>query len=365
MRPETDKTHTRISFLFRKYLNGTCSGDEAREIVSLLEDAGNDISVMGAAVSQWHELNIAQNTDLNPIENDLILDRILDRLHHTIRLEEEENARKFSFNKVFAIFSKAAAVLILPLLVYSIYFTSGKAKTGSSVSNLVWQTVKTPAGMQTDFLLPDGTHIWLNSGSVFKYPTPFAENKRQVELTGEAFFDVVKDASHPFIVKAGKMNIEVKGTRFNVINYPDEPMTELILESGHVRLFGGNYDDNKTIANINSGELAVIDNNQNRLSVGKVDVAKYTAWKDGVLIFRDDPMDEVVRKLNRWFNVEIELKNPELKEYVYTATYRDETLPQILELLRISAPVKYTVTDRKRLPDNSFIKRKIVITKRN
>ena len=81
--------------------------------------------------------------------------------------------------------------------------------------------------------------------------------------------------------------------------------------------------------------------------------------------FNSNPMDEVVRKLNRWFNVEIELKNPELKEYVYTATYRDETFPQILELLRISAPVKYTFTDRKRLPDNSFTKRKIVITKQN
>jgi ferric-dicitrate binding protein FerR (iron transport regulator) len=363
MSPETDKTATRISFLFRKYLGGTCSADEAREIVSLLEDAGNDISVMEAANSQWHAFHNAQNTALNPIENDLIPDGILERLHHAIRLEEKANTRKISFNKVFTIFSKAAAILILPLLFYSIYFTSGKAKISSSVSNLVWQTVKTPAGMQTDFLLPDGTHIWLNSGSVFKYPTPFGEDKREVELTGEAFFDVAKDAVHPFIVKAGKMNIEVKGTRFNVINYPDEPITELILESGHVRLFGGNYDDNKTIAHINSGELAVLDNNQNRLSVEKVDVAKYTAWKDGVLIFRDDPMDEVVRKLNRWFNVEIELKNPELKEYVYTATYRDETLAQILELLRISAPVKYTFTDRKRLPDNSFTKRKIAITK--
>jgi hypothetical protein len=75
-------------------------------------------------------------------------------------------------------------------------------------------------------------------------------------------------------------------------------------------------------------------------------------------------MEEVVRKLNRWFNVDIILQSPELKEYVYTATYRDETLPQILELLKISAPIKYSITDRVRLSDNSFTKRKIVITKR-
>jgi ferric-dicitrate binding protein FerR (iron transport regulator) len=165
-------------------------------------------------------------------------------------------------------------------------------------------------------------------------------------------------------VKAGKMNVEVKGTRFNVINYPDESLTELILESGSVRLFSGNYEDNKTITNIKPGELAIYDTVKNKLSVSKVDVRKYTAWKEGMLIFRDDHMEEVVRKLNRWFNVEIILQSPELKEYVYTATYRDETLPQILELLKISAPLKYSITERERLNDNSYSKRKIVINKR-
>jgi len=183
-------------------------------------------------------------------------------------------------------------------------------------------------------------------------------------LSGEAYFDVAKDASHPFLVKAGKMNIEVKGTRFDVISYPDEVLTELILVSGSVRLFSGKYEDNKTITNIKPGECAALDAARNKLIISKVDIAKYTAWKEGLLIFRDDPMNEVVRKLNRWFNVEIILQSPELKEYVYTATYKDETLPQILELLKISAPVKYNITERKRLGDNSYSKRKIIITKR-
>lgn len=363
--PETRKEQTRISFLFKKYQNGTCSSDEAQEIIGILEDSGNDISLINEASSQWYTLNAVHADEVDSIENRLIMDHILDRLHHRIRLDEEKIARKYSARKIFALFSKVAAVLILPLLVYSIYLTSKTAKTYSTEANqVVWQTVKTPAGMQTDFLLPDGSHVWLNAGSVFKYPVSFAQDKRQVEMTGEAFFDVAKDASHPFLVKAGKMNIEVKGTRFNVINYPDETLTELILESGSVRLFSGNYEDNKTITVIKPGERAILDITQNELSVGKVDVDKYMAWKEGTLIFRDDQMEEVVRKLNRWFNVEIILQSPELKEYVYTATYRDETLTQILELLKISAPIKYSISDRERLPDNSYTKRKIVITKR-
>ena len=363
--PETGKDNTRFSFLFKKYLNENCSNEEVQEVAGILEDSGNDISLKIEAISQWNSLYIEHKDDLIPVENRLIMDRILDRLHHRIRLQEEEyKGNHLRQNKFFTVFARVAAVVILPLLVYSIYLTSRTFKTNLlGAKQVVWQTIKTPVGMQTDFLLPDGSHVWLNSGSVFKFPVSFAKDKRQVELSGEAFFDVSKDASHPFLVKAGKMNVEVKGTRFNIINYPDEMLTELILESGSVRLFSGDYEDHKTITLIKPGELASLDNNQNQLSVSNVDVEKYTAWKDGKLIFRDDQMDEVVKKLNRWFNVEIALQSSELKEYVYTATYRDETLPQILELLKISAPIKYNVIERKRLPDNSFSKRKIIITK--
>ncbi len=368
--PDTGSENLRISFLFKKYLNGTCSQKEADEIVSILEDSENDISILDEVSNQWDGLNSTQKDESNLIENELIMSRILDKLHHRIRLEEERNAKngagsRISLSKVFTLFSRVAAVFILPLLIYSLYLSFDKFKIKSSdAGHLVWQTVKTPAGMQTDFILPDGTHIWLNSGSVLKYPVPFAEEKREVSLSGEAFFDVFKDVRHPFLVNAGKMNFEVKGTRFNVINYCDEDITELILESGSVQLTYVDYKGDKLTTPIKSGELALLDNTRNLLSVSKVDVSKYTAWKEGMLIFRDDQMDEVVRKLNRWFNVEITLQSPELKDYVYTATYRDETLPQILELLKISAPVKYNITDRKRLPDNSYTKRKIVITRK-
>jgi ferric-dicitrate binding protein FerR (iron transport regulator) len=156
----------------------------------------------------------------------------------------------------------------------------------------------------------------------------------------------------------------VKGTRFNVCNYADEPHSELILESGSVRLFEGNYEHNKTIAFIKPGERALLDNKLNKLSVSGIDVEKYTSWKEGLLIFRDDKMDEVVRQLNKKFNVDIIIQDPELKEYVYTATFQDESLTQILGLLKISAPVNYIIYKPQQLADNSFSKQKIIITKR-
>jgi ferric-dicitrate binding protein FerR (iron transport regulator) len=196
-----------------------------------------------------------------------------------------------------------------------------------------------------------------------EYPVAFANNVRQVKLTGEAFFDVKKDPQHPFIVNAGKLNIEVKGTRFNVCNYPNESSSELTLESGSVRLFTGNFKDKRTLALIKPGERALLSNSDDKLTVSKVDIEKHTSWKEGLLIFREDKMDEVILKLNRKFNVDIILQDPEIKEYIYTATFEDESLGQILGLLRISAPVNYVVYKPIQLDDNTFSKQKIVITR--
>lgn len=363
---KSEKVNSEFSALFVKYMKGTCSFEEAQHVIGVLENPHNDEQILDEISGQWDKWQAVENNEELKFAHKVTMDRILDRLHHKIRLQEDEDLRDNSKRKtIVSVFIKFAAILIIPLFIYSAYLTATvfKAKSEKS-SQTIWQTIKTPAGIQTDFALPDGSHVWLNSGSVFKYPVSFAEDKRQVELNGEAYFDVAKDASHPFLVKAGKMNIEVKGTRFDVISYPDEVLTELILVSGSVRLFSGKYEDNKTITNIKPGECAALNAAKNKLIISKVDIAKYTAWKEGLLIFRDDPMNEVVRKLNRWFNVEIILQSPELKEYVYTATYKDETLPQILELLKISAPVKYNITERKRLGDNSYSKRKIIITKR-
>ena len=363
----TEKHSLNISIRIQKYLNGTCSSEEAQKITEFFEDPINETCMKEEFGSQWDSINAKFNLKGSNVENKLILDQILDKLHHRISLHEEQVAgNRFTRSKILSVFSKVAAVLILPLLVYSLFLTVRISKSNlADARQSVWKTVKSTTGMQTDFILPDGSHVWLNSGSEFKYPVPFAADVRQVELKGEAFFDVTKDQAHPFLVHAGKLNIEVKGTRFNVISYADEKSGELVLESGSVRLYSGNYADNHTLATLKPGERAYLDNFQNKLTVSKVDVCKYTAWKDGLLVFKNDRMDEVILRLSRWFNVEIILQSPELKNYVYSATYRDETLSEILELLKISAPIKYTISERIKMKDNSFSKRKIFLTKSN
>ena len=364
--PDTQDLQNRYSILFKKYLNNACTPQEVEEILNFIENPVHADFLKQEANSQFISIDKLSTEELKTAENQASMNRILDRIHLQISQQEKEfTIAHYRKKKFIAFFAKAAAILILPLLVYTAYLTTKTSgKHHIETAEVIWQTVKTAAGMQTDFMLPDGSHVWLNSGSSLEYPVAFAHDIRQVKLTGEAFFDVKKDPSHPFIVNAGKMNIEVKGTRFNVCNYLNESNSEITLESGSVRLFSGNYTDKKTMAFIKPGERALLDNKLNTLKVAAVDVEKQIAWKDGFLIFRDDKMDEVVKKLNRKFNVEIVLQDPELKEYVYTATFEDETLSQILGLLRISAPVNYTVYKSHQLDDNSFSKQRIVITKR-
>lgn len=322
--------------------------------MDFLEDPAKDQLIKAEAYNLWN--------DLSDKESDDSLDEMLAELHKRIR--KNDSKKIFSNNRFVNFLLKTAAVLFIPLILYSGYLTL-RGKGQKNIADLVViQTLNVPSGVRTDFILSDGSHIWLNSGSVFKYPVAFGKTFREVELIGEGYFDIAKDPHHPFIVKTGMLNVEVKGTTFDIINYPEDSQIEVIVESGLVNLSSGQYEERKAVAAINPGERAIYNKTQNSASVNKVDAMKYTIWKNGILIFRDDPMSEVIKRLSRRYNVDIELQSPDIDEYVYTATFIDESLFQILDLLKLSAPLDYKFIEQKKLTDNSYTRSKIIITTR-
>jgi ferric-dicitrate binding protein FerR (iron transport regulator) len=350
-------TEQRLAYLLNKYRKGICSKTEAEEILDFLENRSFDEQLKREALKHIDKYSEVTGNKEN-------LEKILDKLHNRINVIRPEKKRSLIGSSVMQFMLRAAAVLIIPLLAYSAFLTYRMINERTvRDASVVVHTLRVPAGVRTDFILPDGSKVWLNSGSVFKYPASFQSGVRLVELTGEGYFDIIKDTKHPFLVKTGNLNVEVKGTKFDVINYPGDPQIEVILESGQVNLFSGDSKHYNQIALLEPGERATYQPSGNITSVRKVDVEKYTSWKNGVLIFRDDPMTEVIRKLGHRFNVDFELENPELKEYIYTATFINESLPQILELLKNSAPIKYSVIDQVRQADASYSKCRIILTK--
>jgi transmembrane sensor len=257
---------------------------------------------------------------------------------------------------------RIAAVLLLPLLLLgSIYFFLGKQMEND---NTVWQTITTPPGVKSQTQLPDGTKVWLNSESKLSYPSSFTRHERNVKLEGEAYFEVAKDKRHPFYVDLGTIGIEVTGTAFNAINYEDEKQTEVILTSGKVRLLGQKESKRYRITEMDPGQKAVYKESANKIFLQQVDTEKYVSWIYGRLIFRDDPMTEVIRRLDRWFSVDIEIEDPEIAQYIYTATFREETIEQILNLLKRTSPVEYSIIPVRKMDDGSFERQKIILKKR-
>jgi len=337
--------------LLTLYFSGKLKNSEKQAVEAWKDASDENHLIFKNAEKIWQSLNLLQ--EMRQYNTGKALSKVNTKLGQTKR----------NMQKSFLFYwQRIAAILLLPLLILSgIYFFRNNLTPNDTV---VWQTITTPPGVKSQARLPDGTTVWLNSGSTLHYPSSFTNKERNVKLSGEAFFEVTKDKSHPFLVNLGEIGIEVVGTRFNVINYHEEKRTEIVLTSGKIKLYGQKADRRQVITEMQPGQKATYEQGENQVSLKYVDTDKYTSWIDGKLVFRDDVMNEVVRKLDRWFNVEIEIADPEIADYVYTATFREETIGQILELLKRTSPIEYTIIPARQLNDGSFEKEKITLTKK-
>jgi len=267
--------------------------------------------------------------------------------------------RQKKFN-LFLLIQRIAAILLLPVLLVFAYFYQSSKKHAEQFAT-VYNTAETSLGMRSSLTLPDGTKVWLNAGSKLSYPVLFSDKFREVKLSGEAYFEVKKDKSWPFMVSSGNMNIIVMGTTFNCNAYTENNEIQTVLVEGHVTVVNQSAAE---VEELEPGELATFSNDSQRMTKTKTDLHKYIAWKSGKLMFRDDRMDLVVEKLERWYNVEINIKEKEISDYIYTATFIDESLDQVLKMLSISAPISYTVSKRDKSNDGSFAKQTVELFKK-
>lgn len=261
----------------------------------------------------------------------------------------------------FTWIQRIAAILFLPVLIVSAYHFFNERSSKKQFST-VYNTAETPLGMRSSLTLPDGTKVWLNAGSKISYPVLFSNDRRVVSLSGEAYFEVKKDKEWPFIVSTKDMNIVVTGTSFNCNAYPENNQIQTVLVEGEVTLVNQSATE---LASMSPGELATFDNSKQSITKTITDLQKYIAWKSGKLMFRDDKMDKVVEKLERWYNVEFEIADKEIADYVYTATFIDESLDQVLKVLSLSAPIRFTISERNKQEDQTFAKAKVTLYKKS
>ncbi|MFP4366858.1 MAG: FecR family protein [Bacteroidales bacterium] len=287
---------------------------------------------------------------------------ILGRIYREIQLKKagEQSKPYLQITKIVNLFSKVAAVLFIPLLIF--LFIENDIIKGRQ-TDLTYMEIHSPVGTRTKFYLPDGSTGWLNGGGSLKYPSDFHGNTRNVNLIGEAYFDIKTNPKKPFEVSGGDLKIIAKGTAFNVAAWHDESEIIIALTEGKIEIV--RKDNERSLAGLKPGQLLHYNSEKERSYVKNVDVKKYISWIEGKLIFRDDPLGEVVRRLNRWYNVNIIIKDDTLHKYEYVATFEDENLDEVLKMLALSGPIKYKEIPRNQFPDGKFQKRTIELYYKN
>jgi len=210
---------------------------------------------------------------------------------------------------------------------------------------LTYNTLKIPFGKKFSLELSDGTLVHLNSGTTLRYPVKFiAGQNRQVYLDGEAFFDVAKDKKHPFIVNADELNVRVLGTHFNVSNYPEDALTDVVLVEGSVGMYRSNEDFDASKNTILKPGFKGSFNKQNASIFTKHVITEiYTSWIEGGLTFRNMTFKNIITKLERRYNVTIINKNEKLANEKFNASFKEESIENVMSYFNEIHGINYTI----------------------
>jgi transmembrane sensor len=210
---------------------------------------------------------------------------------------------------------------------------------------LNYNTIATPVGGQYQVNLPDGTKVWLNAASSLKFPSSFAKLKdREVQLSGEAYFEVAHNAKVPFIVKTNRQEVLVLGTHFNINSYADESTTKTTLLQGAVLArmanFKGNDGDHVLLK---PGQQAILGQN---FQVKPVDVEEVTAWKDGNFLFNDTDLRDIMKQLSRWYNVRVDYDEIPQNRIFTGFISRSVNLSQVLQMLEVTGKIQFKIENK-------------------
>ncbi|KIO76859.1 hypothetical protein TH53_12615 [Pedobacter lusitanus] len=221
--------------------------------------------------------------------------------------------------------------------------------SGSPIENkYAYNAIETPNGGQFQLVLPDGTKVWLNAASSLRYPLAFQGNERKVELTGEAYFEVAKDKTRPFKVHSKSQIVEVLGTHFNINVYSNDPSVKTTLLEGSVRVTNTSLGVNTVIR---PGQQAVIHKNshsQSGIEVNNTDIDEAVAWKNGYFMFNSEELESVLRKISRWYDIDIQYQNDELKHQLFSGTLsKYMSASQVLKKLELLQSVHFKTEGRK------------------
>ncbi|MHC1779637.1 MAG: FecR family protein [Bacteroidales bacterium] len=318
--------------LILKYLKGEASESEMLEIETWVKESPENRREFARKVNLY-----ALSANVNGKDDRSDLGKIVSRIR---QMERTRRAVRYAAAAV------VAGILFAGAGLYSSY-KIGNYKNeveyilGQNDTELEYST---PYGVKSRISLPDNSVVWLNSGSRISFPSKFSGNERLISFSGEGFFEVHKDSLRPMkIVTPGDVTVNVLGTKFNLNTYAEERSMSLLLLSGKVNI---RLKNGRMIENIKPSEKVVIDKVEKSSRINPVkDTLPTTGWREGWLIFDDLPLSEVFVKMKRWYGISVKIEDNSILEKRFSAKFKEESASQVLDLMRKTQLINYTVQD--------------------
>lgn len=316
--------------IFKKYWHSKIAPEEFEQFSDFVMKEENTQVIYKLMSPEWDQ---SLNKDEEPkVQESQIFNRIIQQI---LQDDATSALRKV---KIYSISLQIAAILVIGLIFSSIWFYRQSNKT-TGFEQL--QTVSIPYGAKTKLSMPDGSTVWLNSGSTLSYSNNFSK-KREVELKGEAFFEVQKN-NIPFEVNTNFGKIRVLGTGFNVLAYPESGFVTTLVH-GSVQIDSKRNTQRQMLEPGQQVELV-----GNNLVKTTVETDLFTSWKDGKMIFKREPFPGLMLRLERWFNVKIEYSTDDFKDLWYSGTIENETITEVMDMIGMAAPVQFTFNSKTRV----------------
>jgi transmembrane sensor len=348
-----------------RYLEGTGSYEDTCKIIEWFGETESEDELYKKSLQFWEGLSLDPNiTGYNETN-------ILDHIHHEIKIEEEVFLTKP--NK-FKLLIRYAAIFIIAFSVSGVLFYS-LGKNRKIIAKESFSELNVPLGSKASFSLPDGTTVTLNAGSKLKYDNKFGMSDRVVQLEGEGYFKVAKDASKPFIVKTLYLSVKALGTEFNVKAYPDDKTIETTLVEGAVNVESMSdkkvaeihvlkpnqkltyFKNDSTLVDETAVSKVIVKNktlpaekqqlaSAPRLVTENINIEPVISWKENRWIFEKQCLSQIAIALERKFDVEIKFESDRLQSFRFTGIILNEPIEQVLEVLSITAPINFKVKGR-------------------
>ncbi len=312
--------------LLLKFVSGSSSSEESERVLAWISESEENAAAYSRIKNYWvleryKTFNAEYETSLSGVQ----------------AFQQEKSPHALvNYKKILSIAAAIALIITIPALILL-----SRKDYPIPEQTMAKFEYHVNTGVKGVVDLPDGSRVWLNSSSSIKCPEKFDSLERVVEIEGEGYFEVVPNKDWPMYVKTSKgYGVKVTGTSFNLSSYSNDNKLVVTLISGSVSIV---HEENKSEIKLYPDEQITITEKERPKLTKKANIEYNTAWKKGFLLFDNTSMQEVIRKVERWYGVNVTVKDSSILEYRFTANFRSESISQVLEILKLSSNIKYEI----------------------